>query len=345
MLGEDLRLAAEAVKAAVEVGVLGVLGGDPQGLLLPAARDPQRDAAVLERQRLADRAADLVVLAVEGGRAGRPELAHDLDALVQHADAVARPGSRNRRRATHARTSPPRCPSRPGRRRSRLPSPRPWPGTRGCGSRCRCTSGRALPGWWRRRTRPSASTPRAWPPAWAPARCGSGRRPRSSRTGLPRPALAMPSMVAQCSLGSMPARSSRHPCGTKSPKRMAHHPRWEGSSPGSRRRRRRRRGRGPPDVTGTQRLSAVAASMYIGAAIACPTRRHRQVAPAGAAISAASLGQQRCALPTRGDAAEAAPALGLAASPSARAQLGGGPGRSCGDAASRAGAQRPALAG
>src|SRR6185437_5642435 len=35
---------------------------------------------------------------------------------------------------------------------------------------------------------------------------------------------AMPSMVAQWSLVSMPAKSSRHPCGTKSPKRMAHHP-------------------------------------------------------------------------------------------------------------------------
>src|ERR1700733_7696093 len=34
---------------------------------------------------------------------------------------------------------------------------------------------------------------------------------------------ATPSMVAQWSLVSMPARSSRHPCGTKSPKRMAHH--------------------------------------------------------------------------------------------------------------------------
>src|SRR5487761_800095 len=37
-------------------------------------------------------------------------------------------------------------------------------------------------------------------------------------------ALAMLSMVGQWSFVSMPARSSRHPCGTKSPKRMVHHP-------------------------------------------------------------------------------------------------------------------------
>ncbi len=35
-------------------------------------------------------------------------------------------------------------------------------------------------------------------------------------------ALATPSMVAQCSFGSIPARSKRHPCGTNSPNRMAH---------------------------------------------------------------------------------------------------------------------------
>src|SRR5579859_1941808 len=35
---------------------------------------------------------------------------------------------------------------------------------------------------------------------------------------------AMPSMVCQWSLVSMPTRSSRHPCGTKSPKRISHHP-------------------------------------------------------------------------------------------------------------------------
>ena len=77
---------------AVEVGVPRVPRGDPQRLLLAAAGDPQRDAAVLQRQWPADRPVDLVVLAVECGRARRPELVHDLHALVEHADAVARSG-------------------------------------------------------------------------------------------------------------------------------------------------------------------------------------------------------------------------------------------------------------
>ena len=55
---------------AVEVRVLGVLRGDAQGLLLAAAGDPERDAAGLQRQRAADRPVDLVVLAVQRGRAG-----------------------------------------------------------------------------------------------------------------------------------------------------------------------------------------------------------------------------------------------------------------------------------
>ena len=56
--------------------------------LLAAAGDPQRDAALLQRQRPHDRAVDLVVLAVERRRAGRPGLVHDLDALAQHPEAV-----------------------------------------------------------------------------------------------------------------------------------------------------------------------------------------------------------------------------------------------------------------
>ena len=43
------------------------------------------------------------------------------------------------------------------------------PGRRGCGRRCRCTSGRAGSGWCWRRTRPSASRPRGSPPSVASA--------------------------------------------------------------------------------------------------------------------------------------------------------------------------------
>jgi hypothetical protein len=69
---QDLRLVREDVGLAVEVGVLRVLRGDAEGLLLAAAGDPQRDAAVLKRQRPADGTVDLIVLAVEGRGPRRP---------------------------------------------------------------------------------------------------------------------------------------------------------------------------------------------------------------------------------------------------------------------------------
>src|ERR1700691_3473256 len=89
VLAEDLGLVLEDVGRAVEVRVIGVLGGGPQRLLLAPAGDPQRDAAFVDRQRLADGAVHLVVLALQGGRALGPQLPHDLDALVEHGQALA----------------------------------------------------------------------------------------------------------------------------------------------------------------------------------------------------------------------------------------------------------------
>src|SRR5690606_21206997 len=81
-----LRL--EPLGAAVEVRVIGVSRCDPEGDLLAAARDPRRDAALLERKRPHDRAIDLVVLPVEGRDAGAPRLLHDLDALAEPTEAL-----------------------------------------------------------------------------------------------------------------------------------------------------------------------------------------------------------------------------------------------------------------
>ena len=58
--------------------------------------------------------------------------------------------------------------------------------------------------------------------SWVASCVGTGTVWKWSNTqiesnGPSSAALATPSMVAQCSLGSMPARSSRHPCGTNSP--------------------------------------------------------------------------------------------------------------------------------
>src|SRR5690606_11245675 len=87
MLLEDGRLVPEAVERPGEVGEPGVLGGDAQRDLLAATGDPQRDTAVLERQRPADGAVDLVVLAVERRVTRAPQLPHDLHALVEHPEA------------------------------------------------------------------------------------------------------------------------------------------------------------------------------------------------------------------------------------------------------------------
>src|SRR5690606_13621254 len=82
---QDLALARELLGAPVEVGVRRVLRRDLERHLLAAARDPERDAALLQRARLDDRAVNLPELAVERGRPGRPGLVHDLDALTQRA--------------------------------------------------------------------------------------------------------------------------------------------------------------------------------------------------------------------------------------------------------------------
>ena len=89
---EDRALVFEALRTAVEVRVLRVLRRDLQRHLLAAAGDPERDAAGLQRERAADRAVDLVVLAVEGRGAGGPGLAHDLDALVEPPEPLAGAG-------------------------------------------------------------------------------------------------------------------------------------------------------------------------------------------------------------------------------------------------------------
>ena len=85
---QDLALVVELLDRAREVRVRRVLRGDLERHLLAAAGDPQRDAALLQRQRPDDRAVDLVVGAVERRRAGRPRLVHDLDALAQAPQAI-----------------------------------------------------------------------------------------------------------------------------------------------------------------------------------------------------------------------------------------------------------------
>ena len=60
-----------------------VLRRDPQGDLLAAAGDPDRDAARLQRQRPDHRPVDLIDLALQRRRPRRPGLLHDLHALVQ----------------------------------------------------------------------------------------------------------------------------------------------------------------------------------------------------------------------------------------------------------------------
>src|SRR5690606_5827470 len=89
---QDLALARELLGAAVEVGVPRVLRCDLQRHLLAAARDPERDAALLQGLRLHDRPVDLPELAVEGGLPRGPGLVHDLDTLAQR----TQPGRRIR---------------------------------------------------------------------------------------------------------------------------------------------------------------------------------------------------------------------------------------------------------
>src|SRR5690606_15829646 len=96
VLLEHLVLVADDVGPAEEVGVVGVLGGDAQGLLLPTAGDPHRyavrgrpgQARPLQGPRVAQGPLDLVVLAGEGGRAGGPHLPEDLDALAEPGQAA-----------------------------------------------------------------------------------------------------------------------------------------------------------------------------------------------------------------------------------------------------------------
>jgi len=82
-------LGVNSSAVAAEVRVLPVLRGDAQGHLLAASGDPERDALLLHRQRSHDRALDLEVAAIEGRRALRPGLPHDLHALIEHAQPVA----------------------------------------------------------------------------------------------------------------------------------------------------------------------------------------------------------------------------------------------------------------
>src|SRR5690606_28582561 len=86
---EQLRLVPPEVEVdRVVVRVVGVLRGDPECHALAAARDPDGDAAVLQRQRSANRALDLVVLAVQGRDAVRPRLPEDLDPLAEPTEAL-----------------------------------------------------------------------------------------------------------------------------------------------------------------------------------------------------------------------------------------------------------------
>src|SRR5690606_30857032 len=87
VLGEDRGLVREALGVARDVRVLPPPGHEPQRALLPAARDPQRDAAGLQGARLDDRAVDREDLPGERRLAGLPRLLHDLHALGERGDA------------------------------------------------------------------------------------------------------------------------------------------------------------------------------------------------------------------------------------------------------------------
>src|SRR5450631_2580218 len=87
---EDLALVLEHVGR--EVGVVRVLGGDAQGLLLATPGDPHGYAVLLrpglgrplKRAGRADRAVDLIVLAVQRGRSLGPHVAKDLNPFLEH---------------------------------------------------------------------------------------------------------------------------------------------------------------------------------------------------------------------------------------------------------------------
>ena len=82
VLAQHLRLVHELVEADLPVGRVGVLGRDAQRHLLAAAADPDR-RELLDRLRVAVRAVEVEVLAVERDRLLGPQPLHDLERLLE----------------------------------------------------------------------------------------------------------------------------------------------------------------------------------------------------------------------------------------------------------------------
>ncbi len=84
--GEGVELAGHLVDRSGQVGLVGVLGHEPQGLLLAAAPDHHRDAT--DRRRLVDGVLDLVAGAVEARALVAEHRQDDLQRLLQLLEPV-----------------------------------------------------------------------------------------------------------------------------------------------------------------------------------------------------------------------------------------------------------------
>ena len=135
ILREQPRLAHEALDARLPVGLVGVLGLDAQRHLLAAATDPDL-GQLLDRLRVAVRAVERQVLALEGDGLLGPEPLHDLERLVEDREARARARVRDAVGLVLALV-PARAESRGsgGRRRTRRRTRLPWRADRRCDRR------------------------------------------------------------------------------------------------------------------------------------------------------------------------------------------------------------------
>ena len=95
MLGEDRALAREHLGSAPDVPVVRALGHDAQRDLLAAAADHQLGMRLLHRLGIERRVGELVVAALEGGAALRPQRRDDLARLVQPLQPLAQGIERN----------------------------------------------------------------------------------------------------------------------------------------------------------------------------------------------------------------------------------------------------------
>ena len=134
VLLEQTRLAPEALDAGLPVGLVGVLGLDAQRDLLAAAADPDL-GQLLDRLRVAVRAVEREVLALERDGLLGPEPLDDLERLVEDLRAACpRSGTGCRTPGTRVRTNRRRSRGSTGRRRTRRRTRLPSRAGRRCGT-------------------------------------------------------------------------------------------------------------------------------------------------------------------------------------------------------------------